>query len=353
MSDLKRKSNGLKGIATGLVPQKGDSIGEIIRKIVFLVSIVVLLVMVILILNSVIKTDNESKVTESLSDLYHNSSITIDTNKREEIENKFPEVQEKFLPLLEINEDTVGWITIANSEGETIVDHPIVQCDNNSYYLTHSFEKKYSRSGAVFADFHDPITADSQPANIVLYGHNMLDNYTMFSPLINYFSYTKKDRSDISFYKEYPTITLSTLYDTSTYKIFAGMMTNCEESAGEVFDYHLVHNFASKAEFEDYCGKILDRSTFYNPEADLQYGDELVTLSTCIYGFNNSADTRWIIFGRKVRDGESETVDVEKAYVNPDPLFYDLYYAVYGGKWGGRKWDAALLKGYEPKSREE
>ncbi len=350
MSDTKRKDGGFKGIVNGLLPQKDDSIGEMIRKVIFLVSIIVLVVMVILILNSVISSERDTKVTESLSDLYHNSSVTIDTNKREELEKTYPEVQEKFLPLLEINEDTVGWITIANSDGKAIVDYPIVQGDDNSYYLTHSFEKNYTKSGTIFADFHTPITAESQPANIVLYGHNLI-NYTMFSPILKYCNYKYGEYTDLSYYKEYPTVTLSTLYDTSTYKIFAGMVTNCEESAGELFNYHLVHNFASKAEFEDYCGKILDRSTFYSPDVDLQYGDELVTLSTCIFGFNNSADTRWVIFARKVRDGESETVDVEKAYANPDPLFYDLYYTVYGGKWGGRKWDSSLIKGYEPKKQ--
>lgn len=352
MSEYKTKHSGFKGIIFGLIPCKGDSVGEMIRKIVFLVSLVVLIVMLVLIISMNVGDRNQSEVTSSLSELYHNSTVVIDTQKREELEKNYPQVQERFLPILEKNPDTVGWITIANKEGKAIVDHPIVQCDDNKYYLTHSFEKKYSRSGAIYADFHDPITAERQPANIVLYGHNMLDNVTMFSPLINYCTYKKSDRSDMSYYKEYPTITISTLYDTSTYKIFAGMLTNCEEVAGEVFDYHLVHNFASKAEFEDYCGKILDRSNFFNPDADLQYGDELVTLSTCIYGYNNSADTRWVIFGRKVREGESETVDVEKAYVNPDPLFYDMYYDVYGGKWGGRKWDPALLKGYEPKKED-
>lgn len=352
MSRSENKGNAILRKAAGLFPQKGDSVGEIIRKIVFLVSFVVLVVMIVLLVNKKLDVMKDIKNNEEIADLYHNSNITIDIDKREELEQTYPEVQEKFLPLLDINEDTVGWITIENSEGNKIIDYPVVQCDDNSYYLTHSFEQKYSVSGTIFADYHDPITADEQPANIVLYGHNMRDN-TMFRSLVYYFSYRNKDRTDISYYKEYPTVTFSTLYDTSTYKIFAGMMTNCEEFAGEVFDYHLVHDFASKAEFEDYCGKILDRSTFYNPDVDLQYGDELLTLSTCIFGFNDSADTRWVIFARKVRDGESENVDVEKAYPNPDPLFYDLYYKVYGGEWGGRNWDPALLKGYEPKKEDE
>lgn len=334
------------GILKDLIPQKGDGAGEIIRKVVFLVSIVVLTVMVILIINNFITSKQENKVNEEIADIFHSSDIHIDTNKREELNREFPEVQEQFLPLLEKNEDTVGWINLSDKNGKKIIDYPVLQCDDNSYYLTHDFYGRNSKSGAIFADYKNPITAESQPANIVLYGHNMQDG-SMFAMLTRYYNFRNKNKSDITYYKEHPTLTFSTLYGTSTYKIFAGMMTNTKEIGGEVFDYHLVHNFASKAEFEDYCGKILDRSTFYTPDVDLQYGDELLTLSTCILGITDQADTRYVVFARKVREGESETVDVDKAYANPDPLFYDMYYNVYGGSWGGRKWDPALIKGYE------
>ncbi len=349
MARSERKNTGFMGIVKGLIPQKGDSPGEIIRKIVFLVSLVVLTVMVVLIINNAVQAKQDIDTNSSIADIFHSSGIQIDTQKREELEKQYPKVQERFLPLLEKNEDTVGWITISDSEGNSFVDHPVVQCDDNDYYLKHDFNGNYSRAGSIYVDYHDPLTAESRLANIVLYGHNMLDT-RMFSRLTEYFSYTHKDRNDLSFYKEHPTITFSTLYDTSTYKIFAGILTNADSKAGKVFNYHLVHNFASKSEFEAYCGEILDRTAFYTPDVDLQYGDELLTLSTCIYGFNDAADTRWVIFARKVREGESETVDVEKAFVNPDPKFYDMYYDVYGGKWGGRKWDPVLIKGYEGKN---
>ncbi len=340
------EKGGIMGIIKGIIPQKGDSVGEIIRKIVFLVSFVVLIVMVILILNNFRVSKQEDKTNKEIADIFHSADIQIDTNKREELNKEFPEVQEQFLPLLEKNKDTIGWINISDKDGKKIIDYPVLQCADNDYYLTRDFYGRNSRSGAIFADFSVPITAESQPANIILYGHNMMDG-SMFAQLTKYYNFRNKDHSDISYYKEHPTITFSTLYGTSTYKIFAGMMTNTKPVGGEVFNYHIVHNFATKAEFEDYCGKILDRSTFYNPDVDLQYGDELLTLSTCILGITDQADTRYVVFARKVRDGESESVDVEKAYANPDPLFYDMYYNVYGGSWGGRKWDPALIKGYE------
>ena len=48
----KKKENAFVAIFKGLIPWKGDSIGEVIRKIVFLVSIVALCVAVLIIIDT-------------------------------------------------------------------------------------------------------------------------------------------------------------------------------------------------------------------------------------------------------------------------------------------------------------
>ena len=48
----KKKENAFVAIFKGLIPWKGDSIGEIIRKIVFLVSIIALCVAVLIIIDT-------------------------------------------------------------------------------------------------------------------------------------------------------------------------------------------------------------------------------------------------------------------------------------------------------------
>ena len=118
---------------------------------------------------------------------------------------------------------------------------------------------------------------------------------------------------------------------------------NTQEEDGEVFYYLQGRKFGNKAAFDDYVAQILDRTTFYT-DVDLQYGDNLITLSTCILDYG--IDARWVIFGREVREGEDPTVDVSKVYENPDPLYFDYYYRVFGGSWGGRKWDPAMIYDY-------
>lgn len=79
--------------------------------------------------------------------------------------------------LMEINSDFMGWLSIDN----TNIEYPIVQTDNNDYYLNHDFWKNRSGIGTLFVDYRvEPTMKD-----IVIYGHN-LKNQKMFSELIKY-----------------------------------------------------------------------------------------------------------------------------------------------------------------------
>ena len=347
MANFVERESVLLRIAKYLFPCKGDKPAEIVRKIIFLCAAVVLIVSLCCIIVSAVNKMDDTHLNDELSEIYHSmgsTTVQIDTVKKEQLQEEYPEVQEQFLPLLEINEDVIGWITIGD-EDDPVIDYVVMQGDDNSYYLTHNYKGESSVSGAIFADYHDPITAESQPANIILYGHNMVSG-EYFAKLTRYNNYKVSGSMGLSFYEQYPTITFSTLYKTSTYKIFAGMLVNTRESEGEVFNYIGQRNFSSKSEFDEYCASILDRTTFYNPDVNLKYGDNLLTLSTCTFDYDSSLQFRWVVFAREVREGESEEVDVSRAYENPDPLYFDYYYSIYGGEWGGRKWPADMIQGY-------
>ena len=61
-----------------------------------------------------------------------------------------------------------------------------------------------------------------------------------------------------------------------------------------------------------------------------------------------SIDTRWVLFARKVRPGESESVDVTVAKRNLNPRLFKVYYdRIYGGSWNGVcEWDKNKLLSY-------
>lgn len=236
-----------------------------------------------------------------------------------------------------INEDMIGWINIA-IPGETDISEPVVQCEDNKYFLTHDFLYRVVKEGAIYADFKCKFTTRTRPANTILYGHNMASGKS-FAKLTRYCTWYKTGQG-ISQYLEAPTVEFDTLWEKGTYKVFAAMFVNTEEKDGEVFKYYKQRTIANEGEFFDYIGQIMDRSQFFT-DVDLEYGDELLTLSTCYYPFQKeNSDDRFVVFARRVRDGESAEVDTSKAVINPDPLYFDYYYKVRGGSWGGRNWDA-------------
>lgn len=76
------------------------------------------------------------------------------------------------------NNDVVGWVRIP----DTCINYPIVQTNNNSFYVDHSWTGAPSFAGAIFADWRcDLDTTD----NALVYGHNM-GNGTMLHAIKNY-----------------------------------------------------------------------------------------------------------------------------------------------------------------------
>ena len=190
--------------------------------------------------------------------------------------------------LLEYNADTVGWITVPNTK----VDNPIVQVPDNEYYLDHGFDHQPFRAGTVFMDYRDRFGFDeaSQSDNILLYGHNMANN-TMFGSLRRY-------RQDLTFYKEAPYIELESNYQHYTYVIFA--LTITDGSAGASWRYWDMEDFENQESFDAYVETARQKSLTEIP-VDVQYGDKLLTLSTC---YSDADDSRFLVIARRVRPGE-------------------------------------------------
>ena len=374
MANYEEKDNALLRVAKYLIPWEGDKPAEKIRKLIFLAAAVVLIVTVsILVVNGITQAQDNARNSE-IQDIHSNggsnvsstvnsgntsgdTSVIIDPNGESSSstsQTQPTEIIASLKDIYELNHDTIGWINISDAD-RTIVDLPVLQTEDNEYYLEHDFDGNPSRAGALYADYHAPVTATSRPANIVIYGHNM-GTGEYFGQLFDYCNYSMStgDPTNISIYKRFPTIKFDTLYKESTYKIFGGMLVNVEEEYGEVFPYHMIRDFETKSDFDSFCAEVLDRSTFINPDVDLKYGDNLITLSTCSWGYgtpnigNGEAQLRWVIIAREVRDGEDPSVDVSKAYYNPTPKFYDAYYKNFVGTdgWEGRGWKEDIIYGY-------
>lgn len=247
--------------------------------------------------------------------------------------------------LLQQNPDTRGWIKIQ----DTMLNSVIVQSpENDNYYIDHDFYGNESKSGEIFSSWRNKW--DGTDDNIILFAHNLQSGYG-FAYVTHYFP-DDNTYEPLSFYKVHPTIEFQTVNgESETYKVFGGIIANTEDERGEVFNYTTKTQFDGVDDFNNYILEIMDRSWFYT-DVDINYGDKLLTLSTCYWPLGREIDTRWVIFARKVRPGEDPSVDTTVATRNWDAKLFDYYYKVlesrlgYKVEWGGRTWDTSKLLSY-------
>ncbi len=223
----------------------------------------------------------------------------------------------------QVNSDIVGWLTIADTRVDYAVVHNTTKGDTaqerNDYYLYKGLDEQYAKAGTVFMDTENWLSEWGNSQNVILYGHNMA-NGTMFHDLRYY--------RDLSYYQTHPTLTFDTMYRRGTYKIFAVFLANAQaaDDDGYIFNYRFT-DFADSALFLRWIQACQVRSLLNTP-VDIQAGDQILTLSTCAYDFN---DARLVVMARKVRDGEDPTVQVDAATVNPQPEYPAAWYRSRGG----------------------
>ena len=199
----------------------------------------------------------------------------------DEDDTVWPEVD--FAVLREINPDIVAWIYI---EG-TKINYPIVQGGDNSYYLKHLFSGEWNGSGCIFLDFRND--ASFADRHSIIYGHHM-KNGTMFSDLERF---KKKE-----FWEEHKTFRFDTLYVKQTYEVIAVFKTAVYTGSENEFKYYQFVDAAVQEQFDGYIQRAKEKA-FYDTGVSAEYGDKLITLSTCEYSGQNS---RLVVVAKKVTE---------------------------------------------------
>ena len=208
--------------------------------------------------------------SQSMSDEISDTTVTqADTELMIWIKSMFSSLKRR-------NKDTMGWITIDN----TNIDYPIVYCDDNSYYLTTSFDGTYSKAGTIFADYRNAKNFDDN-YNTVIYGHNLMAG-TMFSELDKFF--TK------SFFNNNRNIYIYTDKGIYVYETF------CVSKVKVTVDYTRV-KFDTSDEFVDFCYAMKKRSV-YKTDTQFTGNDRIITLSTCTNA--HDASERYCVMAKLV-----------------------------------------------------
>ena len=175
----------------------------------------------------------------------------------------------KYAAVFEQNHDFVGWISIDG----TNINYPVMQTVNNpNYYLKHGFEKQYSNYGVPYVQENCALDTSD---NVVIYGHHM-NNGSMFADLCKYES--------ADFYREHPTIRFDTLAGFGEYEIVAVFKTVAYSERG--FKYYHFVDAADEDDFNAFISQC-KALALYDTGVDAEYGDKLLTLSTCEYSRTN------------------------------------------------------------------
>ena len=208
--------------------------------------------------------DITNTVNVTLRDDDDNTELVNDANEEKNSDYwyyiKFPLIDVDITELKEKNSDTVGWINVNN----TNINYPFVQTKDNSYYLNHSFDKKYNEAGWVFLDYRNNKELNNR--NTILYAHSRLDK-TMFGSL------SKVLKSSWYNNKDNHIIRLSTDTENTLWQIFS-VYKIPEES------YYITTNFNANEEYTKFLNTIKQRS-IHNFNTNLDTNDKILTLSTC------------------------------------------------------------------------
>ncbi len=196
------------------------------------------------------------------------------------IPQEAPQILPKYETLYSQNPDLAGWLSIYN----TSIDYPVMyRADDNDYYLNHDFHGQDDVNGLLVLDKRcDPA---GNGVNCLIHGHNMKSG-AMFGSLKKY--------ENADYWCKHPFINYSTLYEDRTYEVFAVFKSSVYDEATTDFKFFNYIDIATEDQFYEYVNNAKN-SALYDTGIYPQWGDSLLTLSTCEYSKENG---RLIVVGR-------------------------------------------------------
>lgn len=190
----------------------------------------------------------------------------------EQVETYYPELSLDMSLLSQLNGDFRGWLYVPLLE----ISYPIVQGEDNDYYLTHSFMGEELKTGCIFMDCG--ASADWSDRNTFVFGHNTRDG-SMFGTL-------KKLKKEAGLCEENPWFYIYTEDTVYTYRIFSYYVTSATS------DRYMT--FQTDESYDAYVDWAVKHSEY---DADIvpEGRGNLVSLSTC-YG-RSGTSRRLLVHG--------------------------------------------------------
>ena len=167
----------------------------------------------------------------------------------------------------------IAWIYSAG----TPLSYPIVQSDDNDYFLRRLPDGQYNYSGSLFMDYR--CAEDFSDFCSVIYGHN-LHSDAMFGSLLHY--------QEQWYYNTHPVMYLAVPGQTYRVELICGRETDA--SSG-------FYTFPKTAEERAAYVRLLSEGSTFRSDVTFDENDRILLLSTCSYTFNGA---RYVIAGKLV-----------------------------------------------------
>lgn len=245
---------------------------KLLRRILLPILSAVFIFSAIMIILYVVRSHSEQKAFEALASIAE--TVRLSSSNTSEENDSSP-----YLPLKEQNADFFGWISIEGTQ----IDYPVMYTpDDPQYYLKRAFDKSSSLSGVPFLD----AACSAECGNYLIYGHNM-KNGTMFAGLLSY--------AEQEFWQAHPTIRFDTLDGAGSYDILAAFYSEIYPEEEDGFRYYQYTDLRDAEDFDAYIRQV-KQAALYDTGITAEYGDTLLTLSTCSYHTSNG---RFVVVARQ------------------------------------------------------
>ena len=228
---------------------------------------------------AVLQITDESEQPEPSTEI----AVLESDTKRNQIKMKKEEqpFDVDWVALKEVSEDIIGWVYFT---GLSQISYPILQADNNEYYVhrTYDLSSDTSKAGCIFMDYR--MADDFSSPYSIIYGHNVRDG-SMLSDLVRL--------KDQTLYDEEPYFWILTPEGNYRYQIFS--IFQCHRAA-DVFQ----RSFDGWGEdFSKWQSELKLRNSMQG-DVKLREDGHVIAFSTCV---PNSFD-RTIVCGTYI-DGDS------------------------------------------------
>lgn len=300
------KPKKFKRLLHSIIPMKGDSTRTLVSKWVVIAAVIVFLTGAYLLLNFyVIDPMKNQSVMTDIQNIFYEVPTT-QTDAQGNVVATADEVPVKnWEGLKKINNEIIGWVKL----DQTKIDYPVLfhkgDSDQSQFYLYKNYKKEYSDFGSIFLDYR--CTEGVGSKNVILHGHNMGSDDSMFGSLIQYARYKGWVQGNTKFYISAPIVNFDTPEQNAQWVVFAVMKIDVSNENKAIFNY-LLGDFASDAQFMNFVYNVKERS-YLDVPVPVNENDRLLTLSTCSYESDNM---RTVVVARMLREGEDVSKYVSK-----------------------------------------